>query len=278
MSDTEANDLPQVSELELLKKRADMMGISYSNNIGVDALKEKINAKMGEDGNDTSQKSELPASTPAPTPTPVAAPKPAVTAPVAPAATQAPTPVPTPAPVQAPVQTAVAQTASQEPAEDKDAVIRQLRAQLEQSTATVPATAQIAEPVAPKKSLRQYLYETQMKLVRVRITNLDPKKKDLPGEIVTVANEYLGTVRKFIPFGEHTDEGYHIPQILLTELEGRKFLSINTSKKNKRTGTPEVSDRWAKEFAIEILPSLTVDELNRLATAQLAAGSVEAPE
>ena len=37
-------------------------------------------------------------------------------------------------------------------------------------------------------ALRKMMQREQMKLVRVRITNMDPKKKDLPGEIWTVSN------------------------------------------------------------------------------------------
>ena len=44
--------------------------------------------------------------------------------------------------------------------------------------------------------------------------DLDPKKKDLPGEVVTFANEYLGTVRVFVPFGEQTEDGWHIRSYL----------------------------------------------------------------
>ena len=33
-------------ELTLLKQRADIMGIKYSNNIGIDTLKSKINEKL----------------------------------------------------------------------------------------------------------------------------------------------------------------------------------------------------------------------------------------
>lgn len=59
--------------------------------------------------------------------------------------------------------------------------------------------------------MRQRIRLEQTRLIRVRIQNLDPKKKDLPGEIITVANEYMGTIKKFVPFGEATDNGYHIP-------------------------------------------------------------------
>ena len=124
-----------------------------------------------------------------------------------------------------------------------------------------------------KKTLRQRIVDEQMALVRVRITNMDPKKKDLRGEVITVANEYLGTVRKFVPFGEDTDEGYHIPKCILTVLQERRFLQIREVK-DRKTGITRPETGWVREFAIEILNPLTPEELKQLATAQIAAGTV----
>jgi hypothetical protein len=123
-----------------------------------------------------------------------------------------------------------------------------------------------------KLTLRQMLMNREMKLIRCRITNMDPKKKDLQGEIFTVANEYLGTVRKFVPFGEATDEGWHVPFIIYKMMDERKFLNIRTTK-DKRTGQIRVENHWAKEFALEVLEPLTSEELRRLAAAQSAAGT-----
>lgn len=110
----------------------------------------------------------------------------------------------------------------------------------------------------------------QLKLIRVRIVCLNPMKKDLEGEIVTVANGVVGSVRKFIPFGEASENGYHIPQILLTELQSRKFNQIRTKKGINGTISADPS-RLVPEFAIEILPPLTQDELTQLARTQAAA-------
>lgn len=116
--------------------------------------------------------------------------------------------------------------------------------------------------------MRQRIRLEQTRLIRVRIQNLDPKKKDLPGEIITVANEYMGTIRKFVPFGEATDNGYHIPYCIYEFLKNRKFLNIRVSQKGKK-----IEQAWVREFAIEELPSLTQEDLDKLAAAQTAAGS-----
>lgn len=130
-----------------------------------------------------------------------------------------------------------------------------------------------ASKKAKTPSLRQYMIQTQMKLVRLRIVNLDPKKKDLPGEVITVANEHLGTVTKFIPFGEVTENGYHVPYCIYQLLKNRRFLNIRTVK-DRRTGTNRVEQSMALEFALEVLDPLTEDELQDLAIAQQAAGSL----
>ena len=136
------------------------------------------------------------------------------------------------------------------------------------------AHAMAAKPLNQKANevaLRKLMYATQMRQVRVRITNMDPKKKDLPGEIWTVANEYLGTVRKFVPYGEQADDGFHIPYCLYRLLDSKRFLHIRDVK-DRTTGIVRQDKVWAKEFSLDVLPTLTQGELDRLAAAQAAAG------
>ena len=215
-------DLNQPTELDMLKQRATQMGIVFSNNIGLDKLRERVNAKM-EGLPDPEEAPVAPVTPVDPTPVPVA---PVAVTPVA----------------EAPIIN--------------------------------PLTG-LEEGVDPDAGMttRQILMRDQMKLVRVRIANLDPSKKDLSGEILTVANEYIGTVRKFIPFGEATDEGYHVPQCLLSMMQERKFQTIRTIK-DRRSGTVRVETGEAREFAIEILEPLSKAEMQQLATAQQAAGGL----
>lgn len=137
-----------------------------------------------------------------------------------------------------------------------------------------PAPARKLSKHEREMQIRANLKRDKMALVRCRITNLNPSKKDLPGEIFTVANKYLGTVRKYVPYGEVTDNGYHIPVCIYEQLEDRRFQNIRTVK-DRRTGVNRVETNWAKEFAIEVLPQLTQEELDRLANAQAAAGSID---
>ena len=145
---------------------------------------------------------------------------------------------------------------------------------MEQAAANAMNSAERQGRPLTKAERRQIALAEAMKLVRVRISNLDPKKKDLPGEIVTVANGVVGTVRKFIPFGEATDDGYHIPFILYQHLKERTFVQVRQVR-DKRTGTNSTQTRDVREFAIEILEPLTQAELDQLAQAQIAAGSID---
>jgi hypothetical protein len=207
----------RVTELEMLKQRASLMGIKFSNNISVETLRSRINDRLSsEKGNEPPDRDDDEDEENN---------EPVVVAPVASA----------PAPI-------------------KDAVV----------------SSQPAAPVR-KKTLREELLETEMALVRLRITNLDPKKKDVPGEILTVANEYIGTVRKYIPYGEATDNGYHVPMCLYRQLKERTFVSIRTRKGLKGQTIVESSD--AREFALEVLEPLSKEELARLAAAQAATSS-----
>lgn len=189
-------------ELTMLKGRASMMGIVFSNNIGLDALKQKIDEKMNP---------------PAPKEPEVIEPEVKVNAPMI--------------------------------------------SQDGQSNVTGPM------------KMRQNAMAKAMALVRCRITNLDPKKKDLNGEILTVANEIIGTVRKYIPYGEFTDNGYHIPQCLYDNLKEREFWNI-TSRKNNQGRIIDTS-KYAREFAIEVLEPLTEKEIEQLAAAQRASAGAE---
>lgn len=132
-----------------------------------------------------------------------------------------------------------------------------------------------AAPVALNKAqeaanLRKELTADAMRLIRLRITNLNPSKKDLHGEIFTVANRYIGNVRKFIPYGEVTDNGYHVPNVIYKQMKTRKFLNVKTRR--GKNGNIIVDQQWAPEFALEVLPTLTKEELAKLAAAQAAAG------
>lgn len=274
MSKTEQGSGP--SELDLLKGRARLLGVEFSNNIGLETLKERVNAHLKEIGDEP-----IPAQ-----PNPLESIDEATLG--------------IKATGKAPIEPMDDPVASQ--AADFDADIAEEADQIgegavEQQPPVAPAPFKIEAPeikpqrvvdptpatalgsATPSKagrqlSVRQQMYNEQMKLVRVRIHNMDPKKSSLQGEIITVANRILGNVKIFVPFGEATEDGWHIPYIIYKELNRRKFLAIN-SVRDKQTKQIKVTKKWMKEFALDVLPPLTESELARLATAQLAAGSID---
>jgi len=266
-------DVRQPTELEVLKERAKKMGIVHSNNIGVEALRQKIAEKQ--EGKGENFNPALPET--------VTESKPAAAQSTSLFSLGRTNPV---------AQTAQATQVAAEGAQNQETV-EELKAKLEALTASrviadAPAASEAdlekksqdvvnpltgsAQPVR-KRTLQQMMREEQTKLVRLRIQNLDPKKKDLQGEIITVANEYLGTVKKFVPYGEVTDNGYHVPYCIYEFLKTKRFLNIRTTR-DRVTKQIKVEHNMALEYSLEVLDPLTKEELARLAASQAAAGSL----
>ena len=149
--------------------------------------------------------------------------------------------------------------------EDMDAAARQA------NPAAFDEAVETSEGRTP--SLREYLKSEALKLVRVRISCMNPQLAKLGSVIITTGNEYIGTVRKVVFFGEKTENGYHIPQVILNVLQRRKFQQIVEERGHQGHMVPRA--RWMKEFNIEILPPLTQKELNALKDRQLATNAID---
>lgn len=109
-------------------------------------------------------------------------------------------------------------------------------------------------------------------LIRVRVQNMNPNKKDWPGEIVSVGSAKLGTFKKYVPF--NSGEPYHIPKIIYDMLAEKKC-SVFYNTEDRR-GHKTRKARQINEYALEILPPLTQDEVDALAIKQaMAAGKAE---
>lgn len=173
-------------ELTLLKERADTINIPYHPSIGVEKLREKLNAALQDEA---------------------------------------------------------------EPVEEE------LPASVEQET-KAQAHARIRKEAAA--------------LVRIRLTCMNPAKQKWEGEIITVSNSVMGTMKKFIPF--NAENGWHIPKAILSVLQERVYQAPYTE--NGPRGQKIRKYKLAKEFAIEILPNLTPDELKDLANQQAIANRI----
>jgi hypothetical protein len=109
-------------------------------------------------------------------------------------------------------------------------------------------------------------------LMRVRIQNMNPQKKEWPGEIISVGSAKLGTFKKYIPFG--SGEPYHIPKIIYDVLKDKKCSSFYTVDEGK--GHKRRKSRLINEYVIEDLDPLTREELKDLALKQAMAAGKEA--
>jgi len=184
-------DEVQMDELTLLKRRADKLGVSYSNNISLETLKERVAKAM--EGN-------------------------------------------------------------KEP-EDKE-----------------EAKAEAVEKTQSLVELRAQKRKEDTKLIRIRYTNMNPRKKDMPGEFFTVANGIVGTIKRYVPYGEAAENGWHVENAIYKMMKRRTFTSTVTKRDDK--GRPYNTSVARKEFAIEVLDPLTKEELEQLAKDQRASGRV----
>lgn len=90
-----------------------------------------------------------------------------------------------------------------------------------------------------------------LKLVRVRVTCLNVEKAKQQGFWAIGGNSLVGTIRKYIP----VNQPWYMPQILVNVIQEKQF-TISTGKSNQRT--------WTKEYNVEILPDISVQELEDL--------------
>ena len=118
-------------------------------------------------------------------------------------------------------------------------------------------------PAAKKLHLKR----EGLKLVRVRITCMNPTKKEWEGEIFTVSNNAVGTVKRYVPY--NVEDGWHVEQILLNQLRERQCQIFVTDKDSR--GNKIRKGKLIREFAIEVLDPLTEEELRDLAQRQAMA-------
>ena len=180
-------------EKEVLMQRADKLGIKYSNNIGLETLRERINAKL----------------------------------------------------------------------EEREAVVEEEEVEEEPKKKETKTAAQVKE-TAVQKARKEAL-----KLVRVNITSMENTKNNLSGEIFTVSNGVVGTIKRYIPFGVD----WHIEQILLNTLKEKEFQRFGTEK--TPGGQTVRRAKSVPAYAIQILPPLTEKELEDLRKSQMARQTIE---
>ena len=108
-------------------------------------------------------------------------------------------------------------------------------------------------------------------LVRIRVTCMNPAKKEWDGEIITAGNSAVGTFKKYVPF--NNEDGWHVPRIIYNQLLERKCQIFITDKDGR--GNKVRKGKMIREFAIEVLPQLTPAELRDLAQRQAMAKAID---
>jgi len=106
------------------------------------------------------------------------------------------------------------------------------------------------------------------RLIRIRVTCMNPNKKNWPGEIISVGSSKMGTFKKYVPYS--ATEGYHVPMIIYNVMKTRKFTQF--SLKKDKNGVEINETTLANEFSIEVLDALTPSEIESIAKRQLAGG------
>lgn len=218
------------TELDALKARAEKLGIVIDGRWGVEKLREVVNAAIQGVKPVTEQ----------------------VAAPVAPAVVEAPA-VPAVSAPEAEIVSPVAVTK-----------MPSLADALAKSNEAVSA-----EPETPGQK-KNRLRREAMALVRVRISCMDPQKKNLKGELICVSNRNFGTIQRFVPFNRE----WHIEKVLYDAMAEKEYMLFDRTKTG-RAGIEIVEPRNVPAFNIQVLPPLTKGELKDLAQRQAMADGTQ---
>lgn len=120
-----------------------------------------------------------------------------------------------------------------------------------------------------KQNKDELAIQEATKLIRVNITSMDNIKNNLSGEIFTVSNNVVGTIKRYVPFGVD----WHIPSILLDTLRDKQFQAFRTER--NKDGSETRRGFLARAYAIQELPPLSEKELENLKASQMARNSIE---
>jgi hypothetical protein len=151
--------------------------------------------------------------------------------------------------------------------------VEKLRAKvLAAQSGEVAAVPEASEPKAETANAMQMrLRNLANELLRIRVSCMNPAKKEWEGELFTAGNSVVGSFTKFVPF--NAEDGWHVQRIIYNQLKERQCQIFYTVKDSR--GNNVRKGKLIKEFAIEILPNLTPEELQELAQRQAMAKSID---
>jgi hypothetical protein len=146
---------------------------------------------------------------------------------------------------------------------------------------TEPVVGPSALAVTPAKRTKTKkeltaLYHTNLrkeanKLVRIRLTCMNPDKTQWPGEVFDVGNSITGSIKKFVPF--EAEDGYHVPFMIYETLVARKY------QQHKKVRLPNgawgIKSGLVREFAVELLNPLGAKGMKELGVRQALNHSID---
>ena len=132
------------------------------------------------------------------------------------------------------------------------------------------ATSMVAEEES-EGAKRARLRREANELIRIRVTCMNPNKKEWEGEIFTAGNTAVGSFTKFVPF--NVEDGWHVPRIIYNQIVQRQCQIFHTTRDGR--GNSVRTGKLIKEFAVEVLPNLTTEELQELAARQAATKAID---
>jgi len=144
------------------------------------------------------------------------------------------------------------------------------------------ATSDTAKAVSQDTKMTEAVKETESErrfrrkreanaLVRIRLSCMNPAKAEWDGEIFTTGNALVGSIKKYVPF--NAEDGWHVPQIIYEQIIQRQCQIFYAARDVR--GNAVRKGKLIKEFAVEVLPPLTVDELKELALRQAATKAID---
>jgi len=131
-----------------------------------------------------------------------------------------------------------------------------------------PVATKTVEKLNKMDARKDHIAEAS-KLVRVRVVNMNPTRRESKGEYITVSNKMVGTIKRFVPF----DVVWHVEEFIYKTLKNRKFRKSVDEPDGK--GGKISKNLFIPEFSVEVLPQLTEQELKDLAADQAARGAID---
>lgn len=148
--------------------------------------------------------------------------------------------------------------------------IDKLREKIEEAKAKVAPKVVTAGLTEKAKQLNRFaeVRKTAMKLRRIRITCMNPNKREWPGEYFSISNKAIHA-KRYVPY----ESEWHVEDCIYEMIKNRKYRT--TIQKPDGKGGKIRENKILNEFAVELLPDLTKEELKALADDQRVRNAID---